>query len=219
MFQNYEVVMTFNYPSSVIGLSGGIGCGKSTALKIFSELECTIIESDKIVHELYEENSEDSARFRKILTDKWGNEVLTEGNLDRKKIGKIVFTNKNALEWLNSNTHPYVFSRAEMIIKASPKSRIIIFDIPLLFELGIEKDFSSTIAIWTNKEQQTKRLKARNWTEHEIYERIKNQLTPDIKLERASYGIINTGDLNYLKEQCKQILIKITKKINQKDGK
>lgn len=202
-----------DFLKSAVGLSGGIGCGKSTALKIFSNLGCRVIESDKLCHELYSDEGLNGVNFRKEITRRWDKKVFIEGKIDRKKIAQIVFNDKNELEWLNSMVHPYVFSKAYEIIGSSDRKAIVIFDIPLLFEIGIEKEFFATITIWTNKELQLKRLIARNWTDDEIKIRLASQLSADTKLEKATFGIINTGDLSLLHEQCKQILFNIKKRI------
>lgn len=196
-----------------VGLSGGIGCGKSTALKIFSKLGCTVIESDKLCHELYSDEGLNGADFRKDITDRWAQRIQTDGKIDRKKIAQIVFNDRNELEWLNSIVHPYIFAKAYESMASSDRKSIVIFDVPLLFELRIEKKFCATITIWTNRGLQIKRLRERNWTENEIEVRLESQLSPDIKLERATFGIINTGDLSLLQEQCKQILVNIKKRI------
>jgi len=196
-----------------VGLSGGIGCGKSTALKMFSDLGCTVIESDKLCHGLYGDEGLTGSNFRENITHRWNQKIYTEGKIDRKKIAQIVFNDKDELEWLNSIVHPYVFSKAYEIIASSDRKSVVVFDIPLLFELKIEKEFFATIAIWTNRALQIKRLRERNWTDDEIKVRIDSQLNPNIKLEKATFGIINTGDLSLLQEQCKQILVNIKKRI------
>lgn len=203
----------------IFGLSGGIGCGKSTALKIFSELGCIVMESDKLCHELYADIGVNGTNFRKNIMSRWAERIISDSQIDRKKIAQIVFNNKNELEWLNSIVHPYIFNKAYEIIASSDRKSVVIFDIPLLFELGIEKEFCSTITIWTNRELQIKRLKERNWTDNEIKARLGSQLSPDIKLEKATFGIINTGDLNLLHKQCKQILVNIKKGFQHDTGK
>lgn len=204
---------------SVVGLSGGIGCGKSTALKIFAELGCDIIESDKLCHELYNDKDIQGVNFRDEIINRWGESILSRRKIDRRKIGQIVFNNKTELEWLNKTVHPEVFNKACKLISSFNNKSTIVFDVPLLFELGIEKHFAATITIWTNKEQQYERLENRGWTKAEIQERLASQLSSDIKLERATFGIINTGALTLLYEQCRQILINIEKGNRNDTGK
>ncbi len=197
----------------VVALSGGIGCGKSTALNIFSELGCKVIESDKLCHDLYSDEGLQGTNFRKRITERWVGQIISDGDIDRKKISQIVFNNKKELEWLNSIVHPHVFNKARELISSFDSGDVVIFDIPLLFELKIEKEFCATITIWTNKDIQVKRLRERNWTDDEISSRLGSQLSPDIKLEKATFGIINTGDFSLLQKQCKQILFNIKKRI------
>jgi len=189
---------------NVIALTGGIGCGKSTVLGFFEKMGCSVIDSDKICHELYVKKE-----FANTLITRWGEIIVREESIDRKKIADIVFKDNRELEWLNNIVHPEVFKHALRTIENS-KQGIILFDIPLLFELNLEKFFKVTIAVWTNIERQYERLKTRNnWTKKEIEERLSTQFPSDIKLEKADYGIINTGNINFLETQCKKIFIKI----------
>ena len=201
---NYKYFLLSEKFKDIFAITGGIGCGKSTALSFFENIGCFVIDSDKICHELYAKKD-----FTDILINKWDNLILTKGNIDRKKIANIVFNDNAELEWLNSIVHPKVFEYALEAIEKYPK-RIVFFDIPLLFELKLEKFFKTTITVWTNKKTQYERLKARNnWSDKEINSRLNAQLSPDIKLEKAIYGIINTGNLNSLKIQCENIFLKI----------
>ncbi len=215
MFQDHYLTNEFKFPFSVIGLTGAIGCGKSAALKIFSDLGCNTIESDKICHSLYEGESVNALNFRKNIISRWGKQILTRGSIDRRKIGKIVFSDKSELSYLNSITHPEVFDVALLNIREH-KDTLTIFDIPLLFELGIEKSFHKTISIWTNQEEQIRRLRLRNWSDSEIAERTASQLSADAKLEKADYGLINTGTIDLLQTQCKKNLTKINKILTRK---
>lgn len=209
MNNKYSFLLSEKF-KNVFALSGGIGCGKSTALKIFENIGCLVIDSDKICHELYTRKD-----FIDILTNRWEKLIITEENIDRKKIAAIVFKNNSELEWLNSIIHPEVFKQALKIIGNNEK-RIILFDIPLLFEFNLENFFKATIAVWTDIRNLYERLQVRNnWTIKEIKSRLDVQFSPDIKLEKATYGIINTGDLNFLEIQCKKIFIRIKKEINK----
>lgn len=192
--------------NKLIGLTGGMGCGKSTVLNIFRSLGCDTMDADNICHELYEN---DSLVISQIM-DRWGPSLLDKNNkLDRKKIAKIVFKDKKELEWLNSLLHILVLKKAKEYI--ADKKNMTIFDVPLLFEADWQYHFDVTIAVWTTRELQSKRLKGKGWTEQEISSRIKFQMSADEKLERADFGIINIGSMELLIKQCKCILLEITR--------
>ncbi len=188
----------------LIGLTGGIACGKSTMLRIFSSLGWIVSDADAICHSFYE-NPE--GHVIKRIIERWGEEVLTQAKVDRKKISSIVFNNKKEIQWLNELIHPLIIDEIKCAIKDKGKTRL--FDIPLLFETKLDKYFDATISIWTTKELQIQRMKTRNWSLEEIELRLMAQLSADEKLERADYGIINTGDHNFLNKQCKYITHKL----------
>ena len=189
---------------NLIGLTGGIGCGKSTALKAFTSLNCTVLDADAVCHELY--NEPDGPVIRAV-SKKWGNKVIKSDSIDRKKIAEIVFNDKKALEWLNQLIHPLIFERTYESCRNS--RNLLIFDVPLLFEANWEKYFTKIISIWTTPVIQMERLRKRNWNDKEIKARIDAQMSVNLKLEKADFGIINIGNLAFLLEQCKNILLEI----------
>ena len=182
----------------LVGLTGGAGCGKTTVLKIFEELGWFTIDADSLVHEIYRDEA-----IKDILRRRWGAGDITEisGNIDREKIAEIVFNDKNELEWLESVLHPAVFERAEGIIKNCGKSHIM-FDIPLLYEKNKASIFDLIISVWAEKNIQHRRLTQRNWSIDDIKSRNSRQFSQGDKLERADLGIINSGSMDLLREQC-----------------
>jgi len=189
---------------NLIGLTGGIGCGKSTALKAFTSLSCTVLDADAVCHELY---NEPDGPIIHAVTKRWGGKVIKSNSVDRKKIANIVFNDSKEREWLNQLIHPLIFERTYQAYRNSKD--LLIFDVPLLFEANWEKYFTKIISIWTTPAIQMERLKKRNWSDKEIKARIAAQMSVDKKLERADFGIINIGNLDFLLEQCKNILLEI----------
>jgi dephospho-CoA kinase len=189
-------------------LTGGIGCGKSSVLKILKDLGCLTIDSDLICHQLYEDID---GSLVKGIVSRWGSLAISNGRVNRKKIADIVFRDKNELEWLNGTIHPLIYSEAEKIISSYTGNNPVVFDVPLLFETGMEKHFSLVIAVWTTPKIQIQRLTEKGWSHAEITGRLNSQMSPDEKLEKADYGIINTGSMSFLYEQCKNIYLKIKK--------
>ena len=192
-----------------IGLTGGIGCGKSTVLEIFETLGCLTIDTDAICHEIYESSN----TFRTNIISRWGNNILDKkNNIIRKEIAKKVFSDKKELKWLNNLIHPLIFEEVEIRTnKASSDINIIIYDVPLLFEVNWENLFSIIISIWSPFAIQKERLKKRNWDSLEITNRINSQYSNDLKLEKADFGIVNSDSKELLLKQCKYILSKITR--------
>ena len=181
---------------------------KSTALSLFGNIGCCVIDSDKICHELYAKKD-----FADVLIKRWGNLIITKGSISREKVASIVFKEKTELAWLNNIVHPEILKYAIKSI-ARCKKEVVIFDAPLLFELKMESFFKATIAVWTNIAKQYERLKTKNnWSNKEIKSRLEAQLSPDIKLEKAVYGIINTGSLDLLETQCNKIFFKIKEEV------
>lgn len=183
----------------IVGLTGGIGCGKSTVLSEFSALGWEIFDADSICRHFYE--CRDS-RVVAALQERWGERVFTaDGGIDRRAIADIVFAAGDELVWLNGLFHPLV---RELLNKAATKAAnsMVICDVPLLYEVGWEGDFDVVIAVWTSPEQQQHRLRQRGWHETEISRRLNCQLDSDKKLEKADFGIINLYDFNLLKQQC-----------------
>jgi dephospho-CoA kinase len=186
----------------VIGLTGGIGCGKSMALSYFSTLDWQVVDADALCHQLYDERE---AHFFGLLSERWGKKVFTQtGDADKAKIADIVFNDESELQWLNSVMHPIVKRRAKKLIETTDKQWIM-FDVPLLFEAKWTSMFAATIAVWTPAKIQVERLQKRNWTTEQINARVNCQLSSDHKLEQATYGLINTGSETLLLEQCKRI--------------
>lgn len=182
----------------LVGLTGGAGCGKTTVLKIFEELGWFTVDADSLVHEIYRDGA-----LKDVLLKRWVDGAVTDnaGNIDRKKIAKIVFNDGNELDWLESVLHPAVFERAEEIIKNCGKSHIM-FDVPLLYEKDKASKFDLVISVWAGKEEQYRRLSERNWSINDIESRNSRQFPQCEKLERADLGIINSGSMVLLREQC-----------------
>jgi len=190
-----------------IGLTGGIGCGKSTVLDILKSSGYTTVDTDAICHDIYDTNK----NFIETVTSRWGSKIIGKNSrIIRKEIAKIVFRDKNELKWLNNLIHPLIFNVVEKrTTTVSPKFNIIIYDVPLLFEIKWQNLFSSIISVWAPLHIQVERLKKRNWDKEEITSRISSQYSADFKLGKADFGIINSGSTNLLKKQCKNILSKI----------
>lgn len=136
-----------------VGLTGGIGAGKSTALALFGELGALTLSADKIVHDLYRQRG-----LSAKVAAHFGPEVLDErGLVDRARLVERVQGRVDALRWLESETHPRVARRIERRIKTAPSGTVVVAEIPLLFEAGLDRLFDLVVTIEAGEEMRRRR--------------------------------------------------------------
>jgi len=186
-----------------IGLTGGIAAGKSEALKAFGRLGAATLSSDAVVHELLE-----SDELREKLVERWGPGVAPEGRIERAKIGEIVFADPEQLTWLESQIHPLVQRRtAEWLLGLPPETEVAVVEVPLLFEVGGERPFDTTVAVVTADELRRERAASRG---HALVdERDARQLPQDEKAERAEHVVANDGSVEDLERALSALLDKL----------
>jgi len=188
----------------LIGITGGIGAGKSQVLCELRALGARVLDADAVVHELYEVDS----RLRAALRERWGEAVLgTDGRVDRAVVARRAFGEPAEREWLTQQVHPLVRRRMLQNAEASPLG--LFCAIPLLYEVGWEHEMTQTIAVWCDRRTQWLRLRGRGWSDEEISRREASQMSMDEKLARADYGILNIESLELLREQCRRIFERI----------
>lgn len=187
-----------------IGLTGGIGCGKTTALQYFREFGAEVLESDAIVRGLLES---DIAVIQSVV-EAFGNSVLNpQGKVDRGRLAARVFHHSEALRLLESIVHPRV---RQVWMHALRKNHpVLIVEIPLLFEKDLQGHFSKTICLSSDPEVQKARLLAKGMSESQIQYRKEHQLSLSEKIRRADIIIHNNGSLNHLREQVKWVMERI----------
>ena len=184
-----------------IGLTGGIGCGKSTALSFFRQAGAEVIETDAIVRQLLASDQE----LIQSVKNNFGAEVIDgEGKVDREKLARKVFNNSEALASLESLIHPRV--REYWIRALGENHPVLIVEIPLLFEKDLQEHFTLTICLSSHPEVQEQRLKARGMSESQIQYRKERQLSLKEKTRRADIVLHNNGSLEHLKEQVEQVM-------------
>lgn len=188
-----------------IGLTGGIATGKSEALKAFARLGAATLSSDEVVHELLE-----SQELRDRLAARWGPEVVPNGKIDRAKIGEVVFADPEQLAWLEQQIHPLVQSRTAAWLLALPaETEVAVVEVPLLFEVGGERPFDTTVSIVTSDEVRRERAAARG---HALVdEREARQLTQTEKAERAEHVVENDGSVEELEAALSALLAKLSR--------
>lgn len=194
--------------STVIGLTGGIATGKSTAAAFFKKEKIPVIDADAITHQLYGENATGSQAIKKAF----GAEYLDkEGKVDRQKLGQLVFNQPAALKKLDRIIHPLVVQELKKQIKQEGKNHNpLVIDVPLLFESGLDKLCDAIIVISLPEELQVKRLMERNQlTKQQAITRINSQMPLSEKEAKATYVVSNTGTIKVLEDNLSKILFKI----------
>lgn len=195
--------------SYVLALTGGIATGKSTADDFFRKKNIPIIDCDQIARELMEPGN---ASWQAIK-DHFGMEYLnSDQTINRKKLGQLVFSNKQALSELNQVTHPLIFDKTVAKIKEYRDFALVILDAPVYFEAGLDnKHVANGVLVITLTEQlQIERLKKRNnLTDQEAINRINSQMPLVEKEKMADFVVANTGKIKELENKLEQILIKI----------
>ena len=188
-----------------VGLSGGIGCGKSTVLGFFREAGWRTVDSDAVVRELLATDAEVQAQLR----SRWGVAVFADGAVDRGAVAKRVFGHEGDLEWLEELLHPLVRKSWLASIDQTPAANWLV-EIPLLFEKRLETHFDLTVCISSPPDVVADRMVARAYTEAQIEQRRKQQMPLEEKIERADFLISNAGSLEFLKQQTTRLIEQIT---------
>jgi dephospho-CoA kinase len=186
-----------------IGLTGGIAAGKSEALAAFARLGAATLSSDAVVHELLE-----SEPLLGRLVERWGPEVAPDDQVDRAKIGEIVFADPDQLTWLEGQIHPLVAERMVAWLGSLPaETEVAVVEVPLLFEAGRQEVFDTTVAVVAKEEVRRGRAEARG---HALVdEREARQLSQLEKSERADHVVENDGSVDDLERALSALLAKL----------
>ena len=188
----------------IVGLTGGIGSGKSTVAKIFSILGVPVFYSDDVAKDIV--NTDES--LKQQIINLLGQEEYADGKYNRKKVAEIVFSNTQLLHELNNIIHPVVALSFERFIQES-NTDIVLKETALLFETGIYKKCDVNIIVTSPLETRIKRVMQRDKvSEDEVLKRIANQWSDEKKLELANYEIKNDG-VDFLILQTESVLVKI----------
>jgi dephospho-CoA kinase len=196
--------------AKILGITGGMGSGKSTVSKIFEDLGCIRINSDELARFYTSEKSPLKNELKELL----GEAIFdSSGNLDRKKIAAIVFNNKEKLDSLNSLIHPLVRRDLLEKIKTLPENTIVAWEAPLLFEAGGDKICDFTLTVFASEEKAAERVILRDKIpKEEFLARMRNQMDIKEKIKRSDFIIDNSSlSLLELKKVSSDILKEILK--------
>lgn len=187
----------------VVGLTGGMGGGKSTVLRQFMEAGWAGLDTDGVVRKLL---NEEPSLIDELVAH-FGNGIRREsdGGIDRRALAEKVFAAPDELEWLEGAIHPRVRERwMQFIDKQNDKN--VMVEIPLLFEKNLEKHFDFTVCLETSKGLQLQRLAAKGITEEQARPRIQRQMPIEEKVRRADFVLSNHGDIAFLREQTTKLI-------------
>ena len=194
--------MAFQY---AVALTGGIATGKSSVAKMFKEDGFTVIDADRIAHEILEEQKEK-------IADMFGERMIVEGKVDRKALGAVVFADPLKRKALEQLLHPLIYARIESKAEAEDKKhKPYIVDIPLFFE-GKRYPIERALVVYASQVQQIERAMQRDGLEREaVLERIAAQIDIEEKRYMADFVIDNSKDQTQLRveyEQTKEMIMK-----------
>jgi dephospho-CoA kinase len=189
-----------------VGLTGGLGAGKSEALTALGELGAATLSTDAVVHELLA-----SDELRDIVVTRLGDEVARDGALDRSLIAERVFGDEEARRWLEGELWPRVGERMgewkQEVEALDPPPRAAVVEVPLLFESGMEAVFDATIAVVADEALRAERAGARGHAS--VEERAGRQLPQSEKAQKADYTVRNDGTLEELREELSRVLARL----------
>lgn len=193
----------------IVGLTGGIASGKSTVSNYFREFGAEVLDADVVAKEL-SEKEENVAKIIEIF----GNEILDEnGNISRKKMRERAFLEKDKLKQLNELLHPQVIEVFKNKKENTKEDEIVIFDIPLLFEAGMENLCDTVIVVYISKRMQLERMMKRDRHGIDLAERIiESQMSMSDKIDKADIIINNNCTLEDLKNNVNVVYYNLQKK-------
>lgn len=187
--------MSADHRPVAVAITGGIGAGKSTVLRAFAQHGAAVISSDEIVHQLLRDDPE----VKRAVVERFGEEVLgPDGEIDRAKVGQIVFDDRPALAWLEQLLHPrvvarYLSWREDLATLPSPP-KVCVTEVPLLYEVGGETRFDKVVVVTASPEVRISRRIG------PLREREQRLLPEEEKATRADFVYVNDGTLADLDE-------------------
>lgn len=198
--------------TKVVGLTGGIGSGKTTVSQMLEKLGAVVIDADAIVHEL---QAPGSPALEEIAAAFGAGLIAADGSLDREALGAVVFRDPDARQQLNAIMHPKVGAEVARRLAAARDSGapLVVLDIPLLFE-GRQKgrggasllDFDATVVVWVPEEVQIERqLLREDYDRDEAVRRVRSQLSLSSKKEMADFVIDNSGGVLETEVQVREL--------------
>lgn len=189
----------------LLGITGGVGMGKTTVGRLLSDSGFKTIDTDEIARELTKPNSPALEEIRNVFGERYFN---SDGSLNRAALGELVFGDESARKKLEAILHPKIRSRWLDIVMQWRRDRIKYgaVVVPLLFETNAEDNFDAVICVACSGQTQRQRLLAKGWSERQIEARIKAQLPIEDKIIKSDFVIWNEAEIEITREQLLRIL-------------
>ncbi len=184
-----------------IALTGGMGCGKSTATRFFAEAGCRTLDSDRIVRD----ELLPSAAVIAAVGERFPDTIAADKTIDRARLAQRIFANDSDRLWLEAMLHPLVIAAWERAVAGEPAALWVI-EVPLLFEKGLEKWFDFTVCVSTTPARQLARLAERGFTQALAEQRISHQLPLAKKIELSDFVLSNDGSTSHLRAQIARLV-------------
>ncbi|MDM8004769.1 MAG: dephospho-CoA kinase [Phycisphaerae bacterium] len=192
----------------IIGLTGGIGSGKSAVAGLLRNLGAGVIDADRLNHEEL-----DSPEVLRQLREWWGMGVAgPDGHADRAAIRRIVGADASQRKRLEDLVHPRIDRRRRELAdryQADPSVRAIVLDAPLLHEVGLAEECDYLIFVDADQVVRSDRVRKRGWTPEDLERFEKSQLSLDTKRDRADYRVVNNSDIADLRRQVEDVFSRI----------
>ena len=185
----------------VVGLTGGIGAGKSTVAQFFAELGALVIDADQLARMAIERGTDG---FADVML-RFGDEVIVNGDIDRKKLAEIVFSDAQARKDLEAIIHPRVQALFAEVVADLDADDILIYEIPLLVETGAASKFDYIVTVESELELRKARLLKKGLYISQIEKRMASQATPEAREAIADKVIRNDGDEDSLLRQVENL--------------
>lgn len=185
-----------------VGLTGGIGAGKSTVADLFSQKGAVVIRSDELARQVIEPQT---PGFQHVI-DRFGKDIVnSEGYIDRAKLAQIVFQDDAALKDLENIVHPLVRSKTNELVNQHTAETIIVNEIPLLLEKKMESLFDFLVIVISSEKIRLERLAQRGLTTEQATARMAKQVSDDERRAAADFLIVNDGNLDQLEADVEKI--------------
>lgn len=197
-----------------VGLTGGIGAGKSEVSRLLAECGAVLIDADRIAREVVEPGTPGHA----AVVEAFGEDILAEdGSLDRPRLGAIVFNDPEKLATLNSIVHPLVGARSRELEEAAPEDAVVVHDVPLLTENGLAPLYDVVIVVDASPETQLDRLvRLRGMSEEDARARMAAQATREQRRAIADIVIDNDVPLDELERRVKEVWADLVRRARER---
>ena len=189
-----------------VGLSGGVGSGKSTVAAMLAEHGAVVIDADAIAREVVEPGT---PGYHAVVAE-FGESVVADGRLDRAALAKIVFDDDDARARLNAIVHPLVGERTAQLMAEAPADAMLVYDVPLLVESGLADGFDTVVIVLAPRDLRLERLAGRGMPAEDARARMAKQATDDERRDVADEIVTNDGTREQLQAQVDALWERLT---------